>query len=764
MMTSSPDSNSEHDPRQASSAFDQLAEPVRKWIWRQDWRELRDIQEYAIPAIIGGGDVIIAAATASGKTEAAFLPLISRILAQTERPPGFAAAYVSPLKALINDQFRRLEGLCEEADIPVHKWHGDVSSSAKSRARQRPDGILLITPESLEAILVRRGLEAPRLFGALTAIVIDELHAFIGSERGIQLQSILHRIEVVARRRIDRIGLSATLGDMGLAAEALRPGHGDTVAVLESKASGGELLAQIRGYVESAPPPQIAPRANSETGPLENAGESASKTEEAKTAAKRAIASHLFGTLRGSRNLIYAGSRQSVEIYADLLRQTSEDERVPNEFHAHHGSLSKEHREFVEGEMREGNRPASAICTTTLELGIDIGDVESVAQIGPPWSVASLRQRLGRSGRRAGRPAVLRMYIPTPELNSQTHLVDRLRMDIVQSIAMLRLLIEGWCEPPKERGLHLSTLVHQVLAVIAQYGGLQPQDLFRLLSGSGPFGNISPEFFTDILRAVGHPDVALIEQAADGTLLPGRVGERIIENYRFYAVFETPEEYRIVADGKTLGAMPVTMVLYEGATIIFAGKRWRVTAIDDRVKTIEVRPAESGLPPVFGGSGGDIHDTIVKEMLAVYREHDEPAYLNPNAQELLAEGRTAFREARIANSPIQTVGEDCVLFPWVGTQKLETLMLALRRQGVDAQRQGLVIEAAKCPSDDLRGFLKTMASTPAPVGTVLASMAETLIREKFDPYLPQHILTQGFAAERIDAPAVPLMAHFLTGS
>lgn len=178
-----------------SDPFDLLHPGIRRWVWQQGWGDLRPVQRAAIPPLVAGGqDVIVAAQTAGGKTEAAFLPLLSRIA--DEPAGGFRLLCVRPLKALINDQFRRLDALCEALEVPVFRWHGDVSAAHKQKARQRPAGVLLMTPESLEATFVRRGLEVPRLFGALDAVVIDELHAFIGSDRGRQLQSLLHRLEV----------------------------------------------------------------------------------------------------------------------------------------------------------------------------------------------------------------------------------------------------------------------------------------------------------------------------------------------------------------------------------------------------------------------------------------------------------------------------------------------------------------------------------------------------------------------------------------
>ena len=346
---------------------------MQRWIYDQGWTNLHDAQERAIPIILAENqDLIISAATAAGKTEAAFLPICSALAAvdrKTDRGPD--VLYVSPLKALINDQYDRLDLMCERADLLVHRWHGDVSSTAKSKAADTAGGILLITPESLEAFLVRRGSEARGFFGRLRYIVIDEVHSFIGSARGAQLQSLLNRVELAARRRPPRVGLSATLGDMAVAKRFLRPTDPQAPAVVESTAEQ-EIQLQVRGYRSNAPVP----------------GED---LDDAPPADETAIADHLFKTLRGSDNLVFANSRRQVEIYANRLAELSDDRGAPNEFWPHHGNLAKAVREDVERQLKDRTRPVTAVCTSTLELGIDIGSVSSVAQVGPPPSVAALR-------------------------------------------------------------------------------------------------------------------------------------------------------------------------------------------------------------------------------------------------------------------------------------------------------------------------------------------------------------------------------------
>ena len=391
---SSPASDSE------SAAFSLLDPRIQRWIWQAGWTELKDAQERAIPLILEGRrDVIIAAATASGKTEAAFFPILTRMLKETE---PVSALYISPLKALINDQWERLTQLCETLEIPVIPWHGDISASVKKKFLKEPRGCLLITPESLEGLLMREGHALTHLLGGLRYVVIDELHAFLESDRGKQLQSLLNRIDVALGRRTARIALSATLGEMELAAEFLRPDAGGDVDIIDSRGSHQEMKVIVKGFLNL--PPLLT---DEEIATREMAGTKVER-EDALPQGIVAIGQQLFATLRGSNNLIFPNSRAKVELYADVLRRACERNHVPNEFWPHHGSLSKEIREDAERALKSGERPASAIATTTLELGIDIGAVKSIAQVGPAPSVASLRQRLGRSGRRRGEAAILR--------------------------------------------------------------------------------------------------------------------------------------------------------------------------------------------------------------------------------------------------------------------------------------------------------------------------------------------------------------------
>ncbi|MCB1328741.1 MAG: DEAD/DEAH box helicase [Maritimibacter sp.] len=713
-----------------TGAFDKLARPVQKWVRGQGWRELRDIQARAVHAIADSdGDVIVSATTAGGKTEAAFLPLISGVLDAPDVSPGFDLVYVGPLRALISDQARRLEEICAETGLPVVPWHGDISASIKTRALRAPGGILLITPESLEALLVRRGTEIGRLFGATRAIVIDELHSVLDSERGVQLRSLLARLEIALNRSIRRIGLSATLGDLGLACRYLRPDTAAEVTVIEAAGGSAELQIQLRGYL-SGDQDQDTPSATD------------------------AIATHLFERLRGSDNLVFAGSRQNVEIYADRLREMCERKALPQEFYPHHASLSRDHRSFVEQRLKDKRTPTTAVCTSTLELGIDIGDVACVAQIGAPFNVAGLRQRLGRSGRREGTPAILRQYAVETRLDAKSNFADRLRLGLVRAIAMIELLLDGWCEPPADGALHLSTLVHQVLAVIAERGGASAGRLFRILCQDGPFRQVDAALFASLLRAIGPDGAALIEQADGGLLLLGPVGEKIVEHYSFYAVFPTAEEYRLVAAGKELGTLPVDNILSPGMMVIFSGRRWLVRAVHAEDRVIEVGPAKAGTPPRFGGAPGIIHDLVVDRMFSILEGDDLPLYLDGSARDFLAEAREGFRRLTLDRGNIIQEGEKTwVLATRVGTIRTTTLALALQGFGFNVETHDGFLEVVLGETvPDLPATLTALANGE-PVD--LFAGDPNLVFEKYHRFLTKDLLRVDALSSRLAAESVP---------
>lgn len=703
----------------SSSAFELLDDGIKKWIWKQGWDNLRDIQESAIPTVLGGNkDLIIASPTASGKTEAAILPILSKAVSNKNK--GVFALYLAPLKALINDQYRRFCDIADEIEVQITPWHGDISRSKKKKLITNPSGLLLITPESLESLFVNHGTKLKHLFGDLSYLVIDELHSFIGNERGRHLKTLIDRLELTIGRTIPRIGLSATIGDKNLAKKFLREStKSEDIQYIESSSFGTDLKLQLRGYILTDP--------NKEKD----------DEQEAKGNANLQIATHLFKHLRGSDNLIFANSRANVEEFAVKLREMSEEFKVPNEFWPHHGSLSKELRETVESELKDNNKPSTAVCTSTLEMGIDIGTVDSIAQIGSPPSVASMRQRLGRSGRR-GNPAIMRIYIAENEITEKTAPQDCLRTELFQSTAMVELLTKKWFEPPNLSRLHLSTLIHQLLSLIGQYGGVRAMDAWAILFNKGPFSGMNKSQFADLLQHLGKQEV--ITQVNDGTLTLGVKGEHILDHYSFYAAFNTPDEYKVIAGGKNLGTIPILFPLVPGTYIIFAGKRWIIQSVDEDKRLVVLSHSAGGKPPMFNGGGLMIHDKIREEMLELYKSKYLPPYLDAGGESLLREGREYFDLYGLKESNIYCYGDDVLLFIWKGSRVQNTILLLLKAVGLDVGIENTAIIIRNVTPDLVNEKIREIVTNPIPDPITLVEGVANKKHEKFDYMLTDELL------------------------
>jgi len=453
-----------------------------------------------------------------------------------------------------------------------------------------------------------------------------------------------------------------------------------------------------------------------------------------------------------------------VELFADRLRKLAEDMQLPQEFFPHHASLSRDHRAFVEDRLKSNGPPTTAVCTSTLELGIDIGDVESVAQIGAPFSVAGLRQRLGRSGRRPGQPAILRHYVIEAALEPNQATSDRLRLSLVRSVAMIELMLEGWCEPPKAQALHLSTLTHQILSIIAEKGGSSAKHLFLTLCERGPFRTVNQSAFLAVLRCLGQAECGLIEQSTNGLLLLGKVGEKLVEHYSFYAVFQTPEEFRIRTRDRELGTLPVDHVVTPGMLIIFSGRRWKIIDIHDQDKVILVEPSKGGKPPDFGGEPGEIHDTVVGRMFTLFESDVVPSYLDQTAKDLLSEARSEYQRLGLGRSRIAPIAYDsCVISTRMGTVTTTTLALALRSHGIAVEvHDGLLLTSKSDSSkDNLVAILRQVANFEN--SEELLDHAN-LQFEKYHPYLNKTLLIEDALSSRLDHRAMAYLATELAQS
>lgn len=750
----------------SEQAFSLLHPGVQKSIWRMGWKEFKPIQVQSIHAICETNNhIVVCAQTAGGKTEAAFLPIISRLAAEPQ--PSVQALYVGPLKALINDQFRRLEELCAKLDIAVHRWHGDVPASQKKALRDKPGGILLITPESLESNFINFGVQVPRVYRHLSFVVIDELHSFLSNVRGVHLQSLLSRLSVAAGCSPRLVGLSATLADPQAARVFLAPDAVESVHIIEDTSAKREIKLGIKTFLAKpqdrkeplrrlspeealALADKMAARQTTDETTLDDVlqqqfSPEASAVEQTDDELDE-IADDIIKSFALSTNLIFGNSKQSIEVLADRLHERVRREKWPADpFVVHHGSLSKDLREDAEATIKSGV-PTTALCSSTLEMGIDIGHVRAVGQLDAPWGVSSMVQRLGRSGRRAGESAIMRIYVREESPHADSTLTDLLYPDLLRAIAMTRLMLKKWLEPFDRDRMHISTLTHQILSCLKQTGGMRAAELFRSLCIRGPFRSVSQTEFAALLRGLAEHD--LIEQVPTGELILALVGERITASFDFYAAFQSTEEFVIRCGAEEIGKLPANIVPPIGEHLILAGKRWRVEEILPQQKLVLVVLSPGGKAPPFQGGGGEIHTRVMREMKTVLLDDDEPAYIDQNSKLLLRATRRTARSVGMAEKNVIAGRQGIQWFPWVGTRALLTLSLFAKSAGIVCEMDRLSITYKLLSLDTFRNHLRKITAT-GPDAVALARLLPVKAVEKFDDYIPESLVDQANAQSRL---------------
>jgi ATP-dependent Lhr-like helicase len=762
----------------SGNAFDLLHRGVQEAIWKMAWGELRPIQAEAIRRIFGDRNhLIISAQTAGGKTEAAFLPIIS-ILA-TDPKPSIQALYVGPLKALINDQFGRLEHLCTALNIPVHRWHGDVAAGRKNELRKSPAGILLITPESLESNFINYGSQIPRIYRHLQFIVIDELHSFLDNVRGVHLRSLLTRLSVTIDFKPRIIGLSATLADTDFARQFVCAEAPERVDVVTDPTSSRELRMGVKAYLKrpaAANDTLVEPRLRPgeilqiiqrlttadllRKHPLrkENAPELAAlKSQDGITPEDDLdeIADDILGHFTKSTNLIFVNAKATIEILADKLSQLVIARKLADDpFVVHHGSLSKELREQTEQRLKQ-SIPTTAICSSTLEMGIDIGAVRAVGQLDPPWSVASLVQRSGRSGRREGESAILQMYVRDESPCFDSDLTSLLQPKLLRAVALTRLMLAKWLEPPRTDQLHLSTLIHQVLSCLKQTGGMTAGQLHDILVLQGPFKKVDGQTFTALLRSLGAKEI--IEQMPTGELVLAPIGERITASLDFYASFQVTDEYALYHSDEPIGHLPANLIPPPGDLIIFAGRRWRVESVEVDTKKVFLTPTREGRPPRFLGTSGELHPRVAREMRQTLAEADEPVWLDEEGRLLLRVARHIAQQSSLLESPIVAKTDGIQWFPWTGSRCLSTLAALATHAGIRNESDPLSVLYHLDSPQELRAHLQDVVQSHVNPAD-LAELVSLRSGQKFEWLLSEELANYSNSREQFDLELARLAA------
>lgn len=679
-------------------AFNLLSEPIRKYIRDKGWESLRPIQEAAIQRILSTeNNYVLISRTASGKTEAAFLPILSRANFKKE---GVRILYISPLIALINDQFRRVEELCEYLDIPVTKWHGEASRGQKEKLLKNPSGIVLITPESLEAMFVNKPYNVKHLFESLEFVVIDEIHSFLGSDRGIQLQSILSRLQKINKTKFKTLALSATVSDSNQYVE-LKNFIGDVENTKIIRDITPKPINAVFRYFEG-------------TGaelPLD-------------------LLKDLYVQTRNNKSLIFPNARGRVEEVAVKLRKISDKVGGHQNYFSHHSSVDKEVREYVEFFAKNNTyQNFSIACTSTLELGIDIGSVDQVVQIDATHSIASLIQRVGRSGRRDDKASNLFLYATN-------------RWTLLQSVACWLLYEEKYIEPVILNEKAYDILVHQILSTVKGTSGILKKNLISVLQENNAFKNISK---TDIKEIIDFLVAKDLLEKLEFELILGIEGEKIVNNREFYSVFQTEDLFKVSHKGNKIGEIPLTIQVREDENIYLSARIWKIAHVDLKSKKIEVIPANDGKKPIFEGNGANIAERIRQKMLEILVSKKEYDFLDEPSQNIITEMQKEFSIFDIndlySQRPLHSTNSNLTFFSFTSSKINKTLKIVFDAVGIENFYTEL--ESAfeiKINKDEFAQKLKKLSSFDVNIDLVLANVLDAnpniLDFSKYGKFLP----------------------------
>jgi len=574
----------------AASPFERLHPAVQHHVVNTlGWRGLRPHQEEAITPILAGEHVLVQAPTAGGKTESAVLPLLSRMLEERWARPS--VLYLCPIKALLNNLETRLSLLAGMVGRTVGVWHGDVGQSARKRMlRDRPD-ILLATPESVEVMLVSRSVDHRSFFAGLRAVVVDEVHAFAGDDRGWHLLALLERVSAVATEPVQRIALSATLANPEELLTWLTGGRDEPKTVVRGAAAPVQPDIQI-DYV----------------GSLENAA---------------TVISRLH---RGEKRLVFCDSRRQVEELGQLLRSHGTRTFVS------HSSLGVDERREAEAAFAQGT-DCVIVATSTLELGIDVGDLDRVIQIDAPATVAGFLQRLGRTGRRPGTQRNC-LFLTTDSEG------------LLRACGLVRLWASGFVEPVEPPALPYPVFAQQILATVLQESvGIDLATLRERLAVWCRTAGIEEAHIDEEIQFLLDRDILFLDGSIVGISLEGERRYGAKHYLELFSVFNTPPLVTVYHGLHEVGQVHPTSFKRSKdapALLTLAGRGWKVTHLDLDRKRAWVEPAELRGRSRWLGSGPPMSYEMAQAVRGVLIDGLDEAYLTKRSREALAAVREEF--------------------------------------------------------------------------------------------------------------------------
>jgi ATP-dependent helicase Lhr and Lhr-like helicase len=718
--------------------FDRLAPYIQDFIYASKWTELREIQVSACQVIFDTDDnLLLSSGTASGKTEAAFLPVLTELNQSPSASVG--VLYISPLKALINDQFKRLDYLLLESGLPVCKWHGDASQTEKARLLKNPQGILQITPESLESLLIRKKGACRKLFGDLRFVIIDEVHYFMRDARGVQVLCLLERLQKIAGVMPRRIGLSATLGDLETAKEWLNSGTPRRCSAPVSDEGRQKIRLLVQRFEKAGEGPNAA--VPGKTAPLDDGD--------------RRHFEFLYRMTLGKKTIVFANSREEIEFVMANLRQIALKNKTPDVYRVHHGNISGVLREQAEDEMKTSEEKIVTGATVTLELGIDIGSLDQVVQIGTPATVSSFAQRLGRCGRRGQIPQVLFTFVDDVHATASDPF-GPINWSFLRMVAIIELYTkQKWIEPLSPGRYPYSLLYHQTMSCLLSSGEASPERLLHEVLSLTPFRNIPREDYGILLRHL--VSTGQLQKVEDGGLIIGPEGEKVVNDYHFLAVFQVPEYYLVKDESRAIGT--VDKIYPAGTRFSLAGRTWETIEVNQKGKVIFVKLVP-GVSTVDWDVdfNSELHTVLVRRMRSVLQSDDGYSYLSDSCRERLAEIRGIARNSGFLSDRVVKLSENrYAVFPWIGTRELFTLHFLLLQRGIKSKipwRTSVYLEVTfNGGAPDAKKTLEEMinaisSSCEDPNDLLLPSKIQ--IENKYNEFIPLELLKKQFLFDFLD--------------
>ncbi|MCL1888617.1 MAG: DEAD/DEAH box helicase [Kiritimatiellaeota bacterium] len=721
-------------------AFTRFAPFIQDFIFQNKWEELRGVQVAAAEVLFDTDDnLLLSSGTASGKTEAAFMPVLTELHNKPSRSVG--ALYISPLKALINDQFKRLDQLLLDSHIPVCKWHGDASQTKKNELMKRPEGLLQITPESLESLVSNKRGACLEMFCDLRFVIIDEVHQFMRDVRGIQLLCVLERLQTLAGTVPRRIGLSATLGDVSLAQAWLNTGTNRQCAAPATSEGKKRVRLHVERFVNYA-----------DKRDFEQTDGSGNVTHVATgDIGNREHYEYLFKMTLDKKTIIFTNSREETELVMAHLREIAAKKKAPDVYRVHHGNVSALIRETTEDEMKSDDEKIVTGATVTLELGIDIGSLDQAVQVGAPLNVSSFAQRLGRCGRRGQVPQLLFTFVEDIKINA-ADIIGPINWDFLRTIAIIELYTKDhWIEPIPPRHHAYNLLYHQTLGILKSNGEMSSAALAQAVLTLGCFRRISQDDYRQLLLHL--VDIQQLERTERGGLAIGREGEKVVNSHKFLTVFLATDYLLVKDENRTIGT--VDKVYPVGTRFALAGLAWETVDVNEKGKVLFVKRVP-GISVVDWNVDFDaeLHTVLVRKIRGVLESDDVPPYLSERCKDRLAEIRNIARNSGILENIVTPLSDKkYAVFPWVGTRQILTLHYALSQRKIKNKHPWITCVYLEVIFDGTTAELEAilgdiLRSDPDPHTFPLPPKIQIL--GKYNEFIPPHLLRKQFVEDYLD--------------